>query len=473
MLKTNLLTMNSTAQGIKFAAIGLQWLVLAFCFQPIVLADEGLPLLGENASVNLEQEKRLGRAFYQQLFAMGIIETNPVLNNYLNELGARLLTNIDHRLRDYHFFIVKDFGVNAFAVPGGYIGINIGLILSANNQNQLASVMAHEIAHVRLMHSMRAMERAKGDKTSLLTMLAGLLLSGVNSELGSAVMFGGLAGSQQAMINYTRDNEYEADRLGIELLQGGNFDPQGMVDFFRIMDRVTGNSEFQSIEYLRTHPVNINRISEAEGRIRKTIVIQGGRDYYPMFKEYLQFVAFDHMDVTGSDYRRALALMKAGKYELAGQALGRLYKQDSDNIWYGYSLAENLEYLKRPEEAEQVYRQLLKIYPDQLSLSLGLIKLLKSFNEYEDALVIARRLEKRFPFESDIYKDLADIYDHLDQPVFRLIAEADYHLITGNFEHAINLYKAVIELDEIDEASRSRIEARLEQLKPRPEQAKP
>jgi predicted Zn-dependent protease len=457
--------MNRTAQGIKFAVIGLQWLILAICFQPLALADGGLPLLGENAAINIEEERRLGYGFYRQLLARGIIETNPVLNNYLNELGARLLTNIDHRVRNYHFFIVKDFRINAFAVPGGYIGVNIGLILGAKNQNQLASVMAHEIAHVRLMHSMQAMERASGGNLSFLSMLAGLLLSGVDPELGAAVLYGGLAGSQQATINFTRDNEYEADRLGIDLLQGGNFDPQGMVDFFRIMDRAAGSSEFQNIEYLRTHPVNSNRISEAENRIRQTTVIKGGPDYYQMFKEYLQFVSLNRMEVTGSDFRKALAQIKAGKFELANRALGRLYKQDSDNIWYGYAYGESFEYLNRPEEAERVYRNLLKIYPDQLSLSLRLGKLLISSDEYESALVIARRLEKRFPYERSIYKYLANIYDHLEQPVLKLMDEADYQLITGNIEHAINLYGTIIGMAESDEATRARAQARLELLK--------
>jgi predicted Zn-dependent protease len=460
--------MNRVDGGIKFVLIAFRILVLSFCFHTLVLADEDLPLLGENAAINLEQERRLGQSFYQYMLAQDLVETNPVLNNYLNELGARLLTNIDHRIRDYHFFIVKDFGVNAFAVPGGYIGVNIGLILRAQNQNQLASVMAHEIAHVRLMHSVRAMEKAsKSGTTSFLSLLAGLLLSSIDPQLGSAVIFGGMAGNQQAMVNFTRENEYEADRLGINLLQGGNFDPQGMVDFFRIMDRVSGSSGALSIEYLRTHPVNVNRISEVEGRIRETAQIQPGSDYYSMFKDYMQFISLDRMGVTGTDYRKALAQIKAGNFELGNRVLEKLYKQDSDNIWYGYAFAESFEYLNRPEQAEQVYRKLLEIYPDQLSLSLRLVRLLKTQGKYEAALVIARRLETRFPYERGIYKDLADIYDQLDQPVLRIMAEAAYHLITGNLDQATRLLETVIGMKETDATTRARAEAVLEQLKPK------
>jgi predicted Zn-dependent protease len=184
-----------------------------------------------------------------------------------------------------------------------------------------------------------------------------------------------------------------------------------------------------------------------------------------MFKEYLQFVSLNRMEVTGSDFRRALAQIKAGKFELANRALGRLYKQDTDNIWYGYAYGESFEYLNRPEEAERVYRNLLKIYPDQLSLSLRLTKLLISSQEFESALVIARRLEKRFPYERSIYKDLAKIYDHLEQPVLKMMAEADYQLITGNIEHAINLYGTIIGMTESDDTTRARAQARLELLK--------
>ncbi len=193
--------------------------MLGLGFYTQLHGDEGLPLLGENAAINIEFERRIGAQFYRRLLDRGLVETNPILDRYINELGARLLSGIENRVRDYTFFIVKDFGVNAFAVPGGFIGVNIGLITRAQNQHQLASVLAHEIAHVRLMHSLQLMQKSSEVSTaSILTMLAGLVLGSYNSELGSALIFGGTAGSQQAIVNFTRENEYEADRLGIELM---------------------------------------------------------------------------------------------------------------------------------------------------------------------------------------------------------------------------------------------------------------
>jgi predicted Zn-dependent protease len=193
-------------------------------------ASSELPSLGQNSLLNIEREKRLGRSVYERILAGGLVETNPLLDRYINDLGFRLLAGIDNRVRDYRFFIVRDDSVNAFALPGGFIGVHRGLIMQARTQHQLASVMAHEIAHVRLTHGMDMMEKGSElNSAALLSMLAGLLLGGANSEVGAAVLYGGIAGTQQAMVNFTRENEYEADRVGMDLLQRAQFDPNGMV----------------------------------------------------------------------------------------------------------------------------------------------------------------------------------------------------------------------------------------------------
>ena len=173
---------------------------------PLLAATE-LPSLGDNSLFNIERETRLGRSVYERLLENGLVETHPMLDRYINDLGFRLLAGIDNRVRDYRFFIVRDDSVNAFALPGGFVGVNRGLIMQARSQHQLASVLAHEIAHVHLRHGIDMMEKSKElSNRALLTMLAGLLLGGVDSQVGSAVLFGGAAGSRQAMVNFTREN---------------------------------------------------------------------------------------------------------------------------------------------------------------------------------------------------------------------------------------------------------------------------
>ena len=442
-------------------------LLLGFGLSPLAQGDESLPLLGENAAINIEQEYKIGAKFYQRVLEQGVIETDPILDGYLDELGARLLSGIENRVREYTFFIVKDFGINAFALPGGFIGVNIGLITRAQNQDQLASVIAHEIAHVRLMHSLQLMQKSNSvGNAAMLSLLAGLVLGSYNSEVASALIIGSAAGSQQAMINFTRENEYEADRLGIKLMQNANLDTQGTVDFFKIMQRIAGSSDFQNIEYLRTHPVHSNRISEAQARV-KTTSTRGrmGPDYFLMFRDYLKYVSYDRLKQTGSKFRRALAQIKVGQYDKADKTLQQLYRQDRENIWYGYVLAENLENLSQLDQAGHIYRELLEIYPDEFALSLRLIRLLKAAGEFEAALITARRLEKRNSNDKRVYKELAEIYEQLNRPIFRMMAEAEYHQLAGNPKLAINLYNAVIDSAEVDLATESRAHAKLAEIK--------
>jgi predicted Zn-dependent protease len=291
---------------------------------------------------------------------------------------------------------------------------------------------------------------------AILAMIAGVLLGTVDSQAGAAVLFGGIAGTQQAMINFTRENEYEADRLGMELMYGGQFDPNGMVEFFTIMSELSGTSELGSIEYLRTHPVGTNRIAEAMGRVRKN---GGGADQvddYLLFKDFLQYESTDHLPDKGSKFLRALALIQAANYKHADVLLSDLYRQESENIWYSIAFAVNLEHLRREPEAELVYRRLLDIFPGDYVLSMRLLGLLKLAGRYQSALVIARRLENEFPEKQQVYFELSEIYQSLHRPALQMMAEAEFHRITGNSTQAIKLYDQVLASKGADHATESK-----------------
>ena len=434
-----------------------QWLlgVLLCACAGLAAGQSSLPSLGDKALINIERETRLGRSVYDRLLSAGLIETHPLLDRYINDLGLRLLAGIDNRVREYRFFILRDDSVNAFALPGGFIGVNRGLIMQARTQHQLASVLGHEIAHVELRHGLDMMEKGSEiSNATMLAMLAGLLLGSVDSQVGSALMYGGLAGGQQAMVNFTRENEYEADRVGLDLMQRAQFDPHGMVEFFGIMSKLSGDAG--SIEYLRTHPLSNNRVAEARGRAERLV---GGRDQvddFPLFKDYLDYANHDHLPAAGSDYLRALALVKRAEYEQADRRLEELYGLDPENIWYSIAYAENLEYLGRNDEAELIYRRLLDIFPGDYVLSMRLLRLLKQTGRNQSALVIARQLEIDFPQRQQIYFELSEIYQSLDRPIMKLMAEAEFHRITGNIKQAIRLYDQVLKSADADIATRSR-----------------
>jgi len=435
--------------------------ILLLCMH--VTASSELPALGENSLFNIERETRLGRSVYDRLLESGLVETHPLLDRYINDLGFRLLAGIDNRVRDYRFFIVREDSINAFALPGGFIGVNRGLIMQARTQHQLASVLAHEIAHVRLRHGIEMMEKGSELNTkALLTMLAGLLLGSVDSQVGSAVLFGGIAGTEQAFVNFTRENEYEADRVGMELLSAAQFDPNGMVEFFGIMSNLSGSSEIGNIEYLRTHPLGNNRIAEAVNRAQSLGSGANQVDYYLLFKDYLLYSSNDYLPQQGSEFLRALASIKAADYVTADDRLSALYNRDSENIWYSIAFAENLEQLGRESEAELVYRRLLDIFPGDYVLSMRLLHLLKLAGRSHSALVIARKLEIQFPEDKQVYFELSEIYQSLQRPALRLMAQAEFHRINGNPRQAIKLYGQVLNSPDADITTES--EAREKQL---------
>ena len=430
-----------------------------------VLASSELPSLGENSAINIERETRLGASVYERLLAAGLVETNPLLDRYINDLGHRLLAGLNIRLREYRFFIVRDDAVNAFALPGGFIGINRGLINYAKTQHQLASVMAHEIAHVRLMHGLDMMKKGGEINTAtMLTMLAGLLLGTVDSQVGSAVLFGGMAGGQQAMVNFTRENEYEADRLGIDLMDEANFDTVGMVEFFTIMGQLSGSSELGDIEYLRTHPVSNNRVAEARGRVKNNPDSGDQVDDYTLFKDYLKYISKLHLPDQGSGYMRALAATRGRAYQQADSKLEALYRDNDENIWYGIAYAENLEHLAREAEAEKIYRHLLNIFPSDYVLSMRLLRLLNRVGRSQEALDIARQLEFEYPLEQQVYFALSEIYKSLQRPALQLMAEAEFHRLTGNSRQSIRLYDQVLTLADADAATVLKAREKRDQL---------
>ena len=309
------------------------------------------------------------------------------------------------------------------------------------------------------------MERGRSlSNAAIMAMLAGLLLGGGDSQLGAAVLYGGVAGSQQAMVNFTRDNEYEADRFAVELMRNAGFDTRGVAEFFRIMTSLSGPSELGSIEYLRTHPIGSNRVSEAAARVRDLDPSDDQLDDYELFRDFLRYTSADHLGTRGSDYLRALSAIRSAEYERADVLLDRLYRSESENIWYSIAYAENLEHLNRVAEAELVYRRLLDIFPGDYLLSIRLLRLLKLEGRYQSSLLLARALENRFPERPEIYFELSELYESLQKPALKSMAEAEFHRINGNPTQAIRLYDQILKSGNADIATESKAREKRLQL---------
>ena len=424
-------------------------------FSQVALAQ--LPLMGEQSALNLEQERQLGLRVYRGLLERDLIETHPLVDGYINDLGDRLLSGLDNSIRSYRFFVVKNDAINAFAVPGGFIGINRGLILRANSLDQVASVVAHEIAHVELRHGMQMMDRGRqvGSRTTM-TMLAGILLGMANPAVGAATLYGGAAAGQQELINYTRENEYEADRLGVGLMQAAGFQADGMVGFFRIMQNMALNSGGNSIEYLRTHPLDTNRISEAQGRVKAVSSSRVNIGDFGLFKAYLQHTRDAQLPSSPNDFTRALWESRNGSASEALTLIEPLFSKNPENLWYTAVYGDVLEQLQRFDEAADIYQQLLAIYPEHYYLSLKLIGVLQQMGQYDEALQLARDQERLRPQNRAVLFALSSIYEALGRTWLSKFSQAEYHRLSGNTAQAVILYDDILNSGAADQATESR-----------------
>jgi beta-barrel assembly-enhancing protease len=441
--------------------------LIILIFSTALVADQELPQLGENASLNLSEEYVLGQGLYERLKQRGKLIEDPLLSRYLSDIGDSLLAQMDRRVRDYHFFLVKDTSVNAFAAPGGFIGVNAGLIALTHSEDELASVLAHEIAHVELRHTMQMIEKSQTINTvSALSILAAILLSSKDPEAASAMIYGGAAGSSQAIVNFTRGNEYEADRVGVELLNKSQYDPEAMADFMLLLQHKEQSGAIANIEFIRTHPISSNRVAEIRSRVKiaKESNIKKTRYFsrYPEFKDYLSYI-YPESRVSGqsSDFYQALALMKNGLFKDAGLQLSRLSSKDPDSIWINYALAESLVYLGKYEEALKIYQSLILLYPDDLAITIKLVNTLIQLKQYDKALEYAQRVLTQNEKRPESYEMLVRLYKLLDEPTLQQLSEANYHWYIGNRKHAQKLYKELINKGILDVINEQKVKEKL------------
>ncbi|HET9462778.1 MAG TPA: M48 family metalloprotease, partial [Thiobacillus sp.] len=242
-------------------------LALTLAIQPVLAAD--LPDLGEVSRryFSDQEEQALGRAIMRDVYADPRYLDDPEIETYLNQLGYKLVSVSTRNQREFNFFVVNDPSINAFAMPGGNIGVHTGLLLSAQSESELASVVAHEIAHVTQDHIARMVASQSQSYWPTMAALAlALLAARSNPNVASAAIASSQAYSIQNQLNYSRDYEREADRLGYEMLTRGAYDPRGMSGFFNRLERANRFYDSSAPAYLRTHPLTTERIADMQAR---------------------------------------------------------------------------------------------------------------------------------------------------------------------------------------------------------------
>ena len=409
---------------------------------PLALAVEPskLPDIGSSAGELLTpaQERAYGGMVLRQLRGYGLVLDDPLLDGYLQSLGYRLASRSDRPSQAFTFFLMGDRQINAFATIGGYIGVNAGLILTAEREDEVAAVISHEISHVTQRHILRAVEQAQRDQLPIMLGMLGAMVAATQAgspDGAQAAVVGGMSLMQQRQINYTRSNEYEADRIGIQTLARSGYDPLAMADFFGRMERqMRGNlGGVQAPEYLRSHPVTTTRISEAKARakqigvdpacvqdqdlqliaeiensncarttsLRRTrnpllpeyvigSIDDGGvsRELFALARERLRVLSAKTMNEAVHEYRRlrqadeaaftpaqrygfALARSLVGQTAAAGTELAQLAEQYPSLYWVALAQAENDHRSGNFKASRERYERLLQERPQNAAVVLS------------------------------------------------------------------------------------------------------
>lgn len=433
-----------------------------------------LPNLGDPTldSLSSKDEQQYGLAFYRSLRANLPFVEDLQINYYINSLGNRLASNSDAAGTKFHFFIIKAPTINAFAGPAAYIGVHTQLILKANNESQLAGVLAHEIAHVSQRHLARAFD-SSGQSTALTiaALIAAILVGTQDPEAGQAVFLSGIAGAQQSSINFTRSNEEEADRVGIGILADTEINPEGMVEFFEIL---LAESPEGGMEYLRTHPLNINRVSEAKNRLdKKSANLPKDSLDFEFAKARLiimlskQPEKYLEKGILGNgliaQYQKALAAILAQKPELAIQILIKLSKE-SRHPWIRLALAEAYTSKKDDKNALQVLSELAKLYPGYLPVTMALAESLINNNLPDKSITLLKNQLQTDDY-GIIHEALANAYYSNGQVSAALESTGNQYARQGYIELAIQQYDNALKQKDISPSTKQRLESAKQELK--------
>lgn len=460
--------------------LGLCLLFLALA--PPSIADSNLPNIGDSASTELSQAKEieLGRVLLTEIRRRLPVSNDPELVQYVHALGTRIVSGGLESNFPFTFLLVENPSINAFAMPGGIIAINSGLLTLTTQESELASVFAHEIAHVTQRHIARNFENAKSfNVVSALTFLGAILASIYNVELGQAALMTSQAGLQQAQLAYSRSFEEEADRVGMHLMVSAGIDPYGMPLFFKRMHKYTQLNHGRLPEFLRTHPLTLARISESEARARQ---YRGAYAFNSIDYNYARARALalskppteliEHYRAKGrtpgglSDvehYSYALALSRAGRHE---QGLRRLedITVNADNR-LTVRLADAQIRLAMGQTATAALESLDRIYPGSLPVTYYLAMSLIKEDRAQQALEKLDQLSRAQVRHPLIDKVKAKAASRARMPWRSHESLGDFYAAHGQYDIAMEQVQLALQSPGIDPSSKARIEARQVQLR--------
>jgi predicted Zn-dependent protease len=443
-----------------------------------------LPDFGDASSATLSpaDERAIGALLMRQIRAQLPVIDDPEIEDYIQSLGYKLISSGTWGSTDFYFFVLADPVVNAFAIPGGYIGIHSGLIASTESESELASVVAHEIAHVTQRHIARAIAAAEGSQyATLAAVVAGLLIGMVNSQAGQAAVAGATAAGAQSQINFTRANEKEADRVGMQMLAAADYDPRAMPTFFEKLD-LASRYYSRPPEFLSTHPVTTSRIADTRGRAEQYPYKQhSDSDGYRLTRAKLSVLTTTNparlleqfeselrennkVGRSAALYGRALVLAELGKNDRASEELRKLMKAYPERVRFRVALAQQELAAGKPDQAFATFRDAYSLFPDSKQLVRGYVDALVRNGQGNRALVILDDYARVYGKDSALYRLEAEAYRQTGKVMSSRMALAEHFYQSGELDAAIHQLQLAANEPGGDFYQSSRLEARLKEL---------
>jgi predicted Zn-dependent protease len=431
------------------------FLALALAVQPVAATE--LPDLGEVSRQYFsdQEEHALGRAIMRDVYADPRYLDDPEIEAYLGQLGYKLVSVSSRNQREFNFFLVDDPSINAFAMPGGNIGVHTGLLLAAQSESELASVIAHEIAHVTQDHIARMVAAQNQSYWPTMAALAlALLASRSNANLASAAIASTQAYSIQSQLNYSRDYEREADRLGYDMLTRAQYDPRGMSGFFSRLQRANRFYDTSAPAYLRTHPLTSDRIADMESRSQATSYHQVADSLdFQLVRARLRSRAGSPDDAVNAArsllqdkrysseiaarYGLASALLRARKFNEAEREVQKMLSNTTPHPMIQLLAARAAQASGQAGSALRRYQDAVGAYPGYRPLQYGYVSALLDANRGADALTQVERQLELYPLDRHLWRLAAEAHARLGHRLLSHRAQAESTALTGNLVAAI------------------------------------
>ncbi|MDD8058180.1 MAG: M48 family metalloprotease [Shewanella sp.] len=449
-------------------------------------ANNDLPDLG-TAAVNtfsLEKENVYGDAYMRVIRSSAPVLNDPVLSQYLSELGNKLVANATGVKTPFYFFLLRNDEINAFAFFGGHVGVHTGLFLNADNESELASVLAHEISHVTQRHLARSIEAQQKSSTATIAgMLGAILLTIAAPQVGIAALATTQALATQSSINYTRLHEKEADRIGMQILVDAGFDPNAAATFF---GQLAVRYRFSTTppQMLLTHPLPESRITEARNRaaqypdryVPDSLLYQlakariqvrfsnfSDEAALSLFEQQLKKREYTHKDA--ALYGKALALFRLEKFDQAEVIIDELLKNDDNNLFYIDTKTDLLAQKKAYPEAIALLESQRKLKPTSPVININLANIYVEADQPTKAIPL---LEETIFFDKQNmlpYQIMSDAYRKLDNKALEYYSNAEIMALTANYQGAIDQLNYAYRYSEGNTLQLARIEARIRQFR--------